>query len=509
MKQFNTLMFIVCCLLVTSVQAQRYLSPVFSDVNVTTDQIYGVNATVLALASAGEAIPRPLIADVYQPDGDTEEQRPCVLVFHTGNFLPFPQNGGTGGTLRDSTIVETCTRLAQMGYVSIAIDYRLGWNPIAPTQDERVFTLINAAYRGIQDARTAIRWLKKDVRDGDNAFAIDTSKMVVWGIGTGGYIAAGAAALNDYTEVLLSKFITTDGDGNPFPMVIEGINGNIYGTSVGIVPPGYPGFPAGDTLCYPNHVTYQDGSPISSDYQMTVNMGGAIGDTSWINPGENPWVSFHTVTDPFAPYVEGTVLVPVLELPVVEVQGSYLVQKLQNEYGNNDVFGDVTFVDAYSAEADTRNDGYQGLYPFLSEDSAPWDFWADDNPNAPGPSPTAEAMTYFDTIMNYYAPRACLALELDCDLSAFIVGTEEVIPAFEVGLQAMPNPATESILITSNEGYPVQDIQLYDFNGRLLYTFNGIKNNQFELHRGDLPAGMYWVKARFEQGVTTTKIMFK
>ncbi|GJM34619.1 MAG: hypothetical protein DHS20C18_36200 [Saprospiraceae bacterium] len=509
MKKINTLVFIVCCLLAFSVQAQRYLTPVFTDVDVTQDKTYGVNATVLLLPVFSEAVPRPLVADVYEPQGDNEDARPVVLVFHTGNFLPHPQNGGTGGTLRDSTVVETCTRLAKMGYVAMAIDYRLGWNPIAPTQDERVFTLINAAYRGIQDARTAIRYLKKDVRDNNNQFGIDTSKMVVWGIGTGGYITAGANTLDTYTEILLPKFITTDGMGNPFPMVIEGINGNIYGTSVGIVPPGYPGFPAGDTLCYPNHVTYQDGGLIGSDYQMTVNMGGALGDTSWINPGESPWVSFHSVNDSFAPYVEGTVLVPVLELPVVEVQGSYLAQKLQNELGNNAPFADATFIDAYSAEADLRNDGYEGLYPFLTNEGAPWDFWANDNPNSPGPSPTALARTYFDTIMNYYAPRACLTLDLGCDLSGFIVGTEDVIPVFEVGLQTVPNPATESIMITTNDEYPVLDLQVYDFNGRLMHTFQGIKNNRFELNRGNVPAGMYLLKARFEKGVTTTKIMFK
>ena len=43
-----------------------------------------------------------------------------------------------------------------MGYVVASIDYRTGWNPLAATQSERTYQLINAAYRGVQDARTAL-----------------------------------------------------------------------------------------------------------------------------------------------------------------------------------------------------------------------------------------------------------------------------------------------------------------------------------------------------------------
>ena len=113
-------------------------------------------------------VAQPLVADVYTPVGDSNDARPLMLVFHTGNFLPFPANNGTGGTIKDSTVVEVCTRLAKRGYVAAAVDYRLGWNPIDPSQDIRKFFLINAAYRGVQDCRTAVRYFRKDVADGGN-----------------------------------------------------------------------------------------------------------------------------------------------------------------------------------------------------------------------------------------------------------------------------------------------------------------------------------------------------
>jgi len=509
MKQTLTLLIIMLLSNMTLLFAQdRYVDEIFTDVNVTTNVTYGINATVLLLPQVGEAVPQALTMDIYSPAGDTETSRPLVLVFHTGNFLPFPQNGGVGGTNRDSTVIEICRQLARRGFVAAAVNYRLGWNPIAPTQDERVFTLINAAYRGMQDARTCIRYFKKSVVDNNNVYGIDPDKVTVWGIGTGGYIAAVASSLDAYNKILIPKFITTGPDGNPFPMVIEGINGNIYGTSTGVVPPGYPGFPAGDTLCYPNHVTFDNGSPISSDYAFTVNMGGALGDSSWMDPGQNPWISFHVPTDPFAPYVEGTVLVPVLNLPVVEVQGSYIVQKLNTTYNNNSIFHNLPFNDAYTAVANTRNDGYRGLFPLINPvQSSPWDFWADDNPNSPGPADKENALAVIDTIMNFFAPRACIVLGLDCNLENYVSINETLLP--EVQLNIYPNPASSNIRFVSENGSQIQSIELYNLAGQRLRLYSDIGNSEFNMIRNDLASGMYIVRLTFAEGAAIKKVVFE
>ena len=47
--------------------------------------------------------------------------------------------------------MEQCKRFAQKGYVAVAINYRLGWNPISEDENVRRSTLIQAAYRGLQD----------------------------------------------------------------------------------------------------------------------------------------------------------------------------------------------------------------------------------------------------------------------------------------------------------------------------------------------------------------------
>ena len=72
-KIFTLLMFISVAS--TSMMAQRYIDEVFTDVTVTSDVTYGVNATVLFLPIAGEAVPQELQMDVYEPTGDTETER--------------------------------------------------------------------------------------------------------------------------------------------------------------------------------------------------------------------------------------------------------------------------------------------------------------------------------------------------------------------------------------------------------------------------------------------------
>mgnify|MGYP000722367778 FL=1 len=193
-------LLVVFCFIATASFGQRYTSEIFSDVS-TSQGIYGENITVLTVAVTGQVSKQPLQYEFYEPTGDTETERPLVILLHTGNFLPNPTNGGTGGTMRDSFIVETASRLAKMGYVACVADYRTGWNPLAQTQPERAKGLIQAAYRGIQDVRTAVRFFKKDYSENGNSFGVDTSRITVFGQGTGGYISLGAATIDNYSQL--------------------------------------------------------------------------------------------------------------------------------------------------------------------------------------------------------------------------------------------------------------------------------------------------------------------
>lgn len=498
------LLSLVFILVAFGLQAQdrRYFDEVFDNVTVQTDITYAVNATALFLAQAGQAVPQSLKMNVYSPEGDTETDRPLVIILHSGNFLPPTFNGGCNGTIGDADNVELATRLAKMGYVAAVADYRLGWNPVATAQTTRVFTLINAAYRGVQDSRACIRFFRKNVNVNGNSYGIDPDKITLWGFGTGGYITLASATLDTITDTYIPKFLTPAG-----PMVLEAASGNVDGTTVGITFPGYPGFPVGDTLNYPNHVGY------SSEFALSVNAGGAMGDISWLQAGETPIISFHVPLDPFAPCGTGIVNVPQPPLPVVEVMGSCVVQPLANSLGNHDIWVNANFNDPLSTYVRSINGNLEGFFPFLqpAANSGPWAFANSLEPYGVAGSNCdtnfTEASAFLDSMIQYFAPRACAVLGLsnDCQLNSSVKN----LNAAEVGILASPNPADESFTLQSNVNFTMQHIELVDISGRTMRTYRDVNTSQFQVQRAGLAPGLYFARITFKEGIATQKIILR
>lgn len=497
----------------------RYLDQVFTQASKTTI-IYGSNYTVLPLAVPGShTLKQPLVAQVYAPVGDTETNRPLVIYLHTGNFFPFPQNGSCGGALNDSSNVEFATRLAKMGYVVAVADYRLGWNPFAAAELTRRFTLINAAYRGVQDVRSCIRYFRKNVAENGNQFGIDPSKIVVWGQGTGGYLSLATAYLDKFIDIY------TTSDPNKFkipnpavpggfaPMVIEGYNGDVYGEQAapGIVDAIYnagTGIPIGDTLYVQNTPGY------SSAFNLCVNMGGALGDSTWLDKGEMPLISYHVLSDFFAPCETDILNVPTATgpQPVVEVSGSCDNQAAADGFGNNDIFYGLSAADDPYGQHSISP--LRGFYPFVGtpdNTSSPWEWTS--LTGTPAPLPQANctnlsgsvARAYIDTIIGFYAPRACLVLGLPCG----IVGTKDLVKASDMQVVAMPNPANDVVTLTSGEGHMMLGVELYSISGNRVRNAQKVYANKHNIYRGDLPPGIYVAKIQFKEGVTSTKILFE
>lgn len=543
MKRTNTLVllftFIFACQ-VGIAQENRYLQEVFDDVVVTPDVTYGVNATILAITQVGELIPEELKMDIYEPANDNVAERPLVLVFHTGNFLPPVTNGQIAGSRTDSSAVEICTRLAKHGYVAASVTYRLGWNPLAPTQPERALGLIQAAYRGIQDGRTAIRYFKKTAAEDGNPYGVDTERITTFGLGTGGYLVLGLVGVTDYLEIPTTtnppgKFLLDlNGDMIPeTPMVVEAYHGDIEGKVLTVAPDDAFGFPAGDTSNYVNWPEY------SSDFQLCTNVGGALGDISWLEEGDPPIISVQSAFDFFAPYDDAVLIVPTTGDPIVQVQGSFAVAQRQDELGNNQVFIDAGIDDVYTDQAiansaTAMHDYFEALYPVTNLpngngiDEGVIINWWDPGAPAPGagmgipwnmlPHPAGgtfhtqglitnegmsaeKARTNIDTILAYFAPRAFAALELD------IVNTENLNPG-EVHLQVAPNPVGNEVVLTTREENPMQSIRIFDINGRLVRSYDNINYHYFFMNRGDMPSGTYIVNIQFDQGQTSQKLIF-
>lgn len=549
MKRNFTLMFLcLVCMLCTKVDAQegRYLSEVFDNVKVTKDVTYSVNATVLLIPVVGEAVPEELKMDIYEPEGDTETARPLVLVFHTGNFLPNVTNGQIAGTRQDNENVEICTQLAKRGYTAASVSYRLGWNPLADSQPVRALGLIQAAYRGVQDGRAAVRYFKKDVAENGNTYGIDPEKITAWGNGTGSYLVYGMTGLSFYNEIPLAsnptgKFLLdTDGDGVPdAPMVAEAFHGDVNGDSLTVVPFDAYGLMAGDTTNYPSNAGY------SSDFNLAVNIGGALGDISWLDDNTTPIVTVQSAYDIFAPYDDAILVVPTTGDAIVQVQGGLAVARKQQELGNNDIFDNFNFVDASTQlaianSATAGHDYYSNLLPIVdSANSAGIDegvvinWWNENDPspaNGQGmgipwnllPHPSGgtfhtqglilnegmsaeKARANIATIMEFVAPRACVALGLE-ECVAQLTKTEDLLS--ENTFAVSPNPASDFINISSGD-LNFTKVEIYNVAGQLMDVQNGTDRNNATVNVANLTSGMYVVKVYFEEGVAAKKVMVK
>lgn len=504
-------------------QPYRYLDQVFTQASKTT-AVYGSNFTVLTIGTPlAHTSRQPLAMDVYYPAGDVETSRPLIIYCHTGNFLPWINpstmlsiNGACGGLRTDSAAVEICTRLAKMGYVVASIDYRLGWRPDLADELQRRFTLINAAYRGVQDVRTCIRYFRKSVDVGGNPWGIDPNRIVVFGQGTGGYLSLNTAALDKYSEILNTsepgKF-TISG----FPMIIEAYNGDPYGTQTapGIVDALYAsqtGYPVGDTLYVANHPGY------SSDFNLAVNMGGALGDKAWLDANTPPILSFHVPADPYAPCGDGTVIVPGFNYAVVNVTGSCGVAPIMDQLGNNDVFSFGGLLDdPLSVYARTINGNSEAFLPLPrpSSDSAPWE-WNGFVPSQQLPNGTivplscstnaTTARTTTDTIIAYFAPRACRALGLDCP--GVSVSTDELIKNGAI-VSVLPNPAKTEINFLAQENNQILSVELLDVSGRMVRSFRSVNADRFTVQRDGMAPGIYFAKVQFREGIITKKVVLE
>ncbi|WP_235295945.1 T9SS type A sorting domain-containing protein [Portibacter marinus] len=524
-KNYNLLFCAVMMLSFISVNGQqRYIDDVFESTSVESNIVYGSNISIL-LAPQGIIEPIDLVMDIYTPDGDDVTDRPVMIVIGTGNFLPQYFNGGITGGLQDSINVNTCKRLAAKGYVAANITYRQGWAPLAEDQDTRTATLLQAAYRGIQDARTAVRFLRKTFAEDGNPYGIDPNKVGMWGIGTGGYVSLGASVLDRYEEVVLDKFLNSQ---TLEPLIDTTIIGNPYATTQA-------------AASLPNHVGY------SSDFSICVNVGGAMGDISWLEGKENEpaFVGFHATGDIFAPFPDGPVIVPTTNEFVVNVSGTRTVIDSANMKGNNDVFDAIldefdplsANVEAQSAatiqwsENYSTSAGVENMYAFQTPIpiGSPWNWWnkntldlqiafinasigttfnADTlhqnglltNPNMSA----AQGMAYLDTMMLYFAPRGCVALDLGC----LITGVNELKP-LDVGLKVYPNPVRNMTTIQVNLDESIDKVYLYSIEGRLVKSERGINSNVYQLDRNNLPSGSYIAKIHTESGVVAQKIQFE
>jgi acetyl esterase/lipase len=118
---------------------------------------------------------RQLTLDLYLPARSTERPAtgfPLVVYIHGGAWL-------TGNSRRLRPFVDfpgVLASLASKGYVVASLEYRLSSEARFPAQ--------------IQDVKAAIRWLRANA----STYGIDPTRVVTWGVSSGGHLATLAAA---------------------------------------------------------------------------------------------------------------------------------------------------------------------------------------------------------------------------------------------------------------------------------------------------------------------------
>lgn len=507
----KTLLASLTIVLASATFAQtKYVDKVIAadKITVTKNVTYGDNYTVLTgtptLTSKVAMAPGygfvAMTADIYEPQ-DGASNRPVIIFSHSGSFLPRYSNNSPVGYKDDSATVAFCMSLAQRGYVVASMTYRMGWNPAAATVDLRKQGIINAAYKGVQDLATCVRFMKKSVKEGGNPYKIDTTKIAVGGNGTGGYITSAYASIDRQSEIKSIKFR----DASTGKVMV---NDTMWGDRKGV---GIDN-PAMGMFCKSNHVGY------TSNARLAFAVGGAIGDSAWMEKGEIPLIWSHSVMDPFAPYTTGMVNVPGTTLQVVEVSGGFDAMNRCQRLGNTSPFkGKV--MDDYTRAANVLNKGIDGLFPVagLANASGPYE-WYDTARIKMLPSPPyspavilagikasnpmhsrAKSMKYVDSIMGYMAPRIAVSLGL-----VATVGIDNTNLGSNVTLA--PNPAKNQLIIHNNwETRVLTGATLVDLNGRVVREFNvtGI-HNVYELN---VPTGIYVVQLQFNDGVGSRKLM--
>lgn len=201
--------------------------------------VYGSNIGV-------SGSPQTLRMDIYAPANDTLAARPVVVLAFGGSFV--------AGSRAD--MAGICGMLARMGYVAVAIDYRVGF--FFPTTS----TTMHAVQRCVHDLKGSIRYLRKTVAEDGNPYGIDPDRIIVGGVSAGAIGALHLTYMNEPSE-LPAHLVADSADWG-------GMEGN-------------------------------SGPAYSSEVMACVSLSGALMDTAWVQPGDPPFLGIHETEDSVVP----------------------------------------------------------------------------------------------------------------------------------------------------------------------------------------------------------------
>lgn len=457
----------------------RYLAPLFDSVTVET--------VLYAEGENSDGQTQQLYMDIYQPYGDTLTSRPVMIFAFGGGFVQ--------GSRNDWYVEAVCKYFAQAGYVTAAVDYRIGINPL------EVITLefMKIFFRPMQDMRAAVQYFKADYSELGNNYKVDTSKIILGGGSAGAITALMVSYCDKASEMAEMGDITILDD-----------MGGFYSTS---------GF-------Y-DHYNWKP--------TATVNVSGALIDADWVEAGDRPLISLHGDADDVVPYKEGAF--SFLQPFGFNLQGSYLVDSVARAKGVCSYL--YTWEGQGHPSENKTIEYYKSLVNILMvrmhavvkgrsfccalEADIPGDttYYQLDNPvtlngqvsNDSGNAQlmwcglpclvasSSSSVTFSpDTALKQIAFIAsegqCQAGDINVMKESNSVGISTIDkPTFDFSIS--PNPADGVSTVSINEGNKIDQafkIEIFDLAGKKVYRNTSSGNHLIRFNAKKLPAGNYMIK---------------
>lgn len=372
--------------------------------------------------------PQQLDMHVFEPSGDTEPARPLIIFAFGGSF--------TAGFKESPDILTLCQEFAERGYVTATIDYRLNTGTVDSA------AMLQAVVRAVQDVKACVRYFYKDART-TNTYRVDTNHIFMGGTSAGAFIGIHMAYIPDIIglSTWMKEIIESVGD-------LEGSSGN----------PGYP-----------------------SRIHGVINLAGAIGDTSWIDPGEPPMVSMHGDEDGTVPYCSEIINVSGSDIIVVDGSGT-----LKKRMANLGI--------------------YNPFYTWRGADHVPY--------VNPLPPPFSDGPLYMDTTVRFVRDFLFkLMTGNECGQALADIGRvtnpcgseiiESVSPSTfpQIGeLSIYPNPS-EAVVEVAWPGVWRDGATLSVFNpiGQLVFQKENLVDNHEVLNKSVLGKGLFFVEVEMEK----------
>ncbi len=112
----------------------------------------------------------------------------------------------------------------------------------------------------------------------------------------------------------------------------------------------------------------------------------------------------------------------------------------------------------------------------------------------------AKGKAYLDTIHGFLAPR----LHHLINSNVSVEETEFV----NANTFVYPNPASDYLVVKTNQGIRITDVEIYDMTGSLVRTENGLNKFSHQINGiNGLTTGLYLVKVTTDHGVITRKAL--